>query len=514
MVHNDQGCLSRFGGCFSVIIGAVCLLALAAGALLLAPGQLGEQGQSLATAIADFSIEGVATAVLGMPVDLSMRQASYQAIPINQGGDGIQPDLLVYEMDMTSQTNDYYLSYRGHAAETPWSIKLGPSSQVYPSQIRTAVEGSTLYFVQDNRLRAYNINNGALLWETNLSDLINTSCTTCLQIAGQSVIVLTVDRVLQAYNLEDGEPLWDIRLKNGESYLASKGFLAFDDRIGILDAIDEKTSYKMDFYLYNASDGSLLVQLHPACSDPGQFFDDEFLSTSSTVMTNPSKKNEVYFFIDAIYGLCVQAWNVKQTEAPLWGTVLESGMPQLEDISWSHTDIETAVLSSSHLYWVPSDQTVVDLDLTSGGVQKLFSEQDYDLMPLAEQGDILVLTAKRTRGSERNEIWGINLKSGKRVWTHILEADDLLENGFSSGGGTWAYHITPQGMSIIQISEDPDHLLYQSLNLTNGRVDIENASNLSDTFLTGVAWTNNYAFITIRGIYSLNLQTGVLSTYQ
>jgi hypothetical protein len=55
---------------------------------------------------------------------------------------------------------------------------------------------------------------------------------------------------------------------------------------------------------------------------------------------------------------------------------------------------------------------------------------------------------------------------------------------------------------------DPDRLQVQMLDVPTGQVVNETSSRLDNDFWTGVTWTSESAYLTIRNLYRVDLETG------
>jgi outer membrane protein assembly factor BamB len=154
-----------------------------------------------------------------------------------------------------------------------------------------------------------------------------------------------------------------------------------------------------------------------------------------------------------------------------------------------------------------TDSAIVRLDLNNGQSHLLLAVEDFAATPLAEQGNVLIVRAKRTRGSERTELWGLDKDSGERFWRHELQANVLL-NVDPGIGQEWAYHFTSRGLAVIQFIPDPPRLLVQMIDVPTGQVGYETSSRLDNDFWAGVIWTSNTAYLTIRNLYAVDLATG------
>jgi len=125
---------------------------------------------------------------------------------------------------------------------------------------------------------------------------------------------------------------------------------------------------------------------------------------------------------------------------------------------------------------------------------------------LEEYEDILIGRARRTRGSERHELWGLK-GVAERIWSYEIEADMLI--GVDSGSGNWTYRFTPDGIVVIQILDDPEpHISAVLLNPQNGQVIQQNEISTKGTSLEDVAWDSSTVYITLWGdVYTVDLAT-------
>lgn len=101
----------------------------------------------------------------------------------------------------------------------------------------------------------------------------------------------------------------------------------------------------------------------------------------------------------------------------------------------------------------------------------LFNIVDYSLRPLAVQGNVLVVEAKRTRGSTRYALWGLDITSGKQLWQFIPQAEESVldsANSIIDSGGVFAAHLVPEGLYILQAVDDPARITLERLDPQTG----------------------------------------------
>ena len=70
----------------------------------------------------------------------------------------------------------------------------------------------------------------------------------------------------------------------------------------------------------------------------------------------------------------------------------------------------------------PEISTTISGD-ANGKVTEMLTDPDYELRPLAAQGDVLLVRALRTRGTRRFELWGVDVASGKKLWQTIFDKE-------------------------------------------------------------------------------------------
>ncbi len=210
---------------------------------------------------------------------------------------------------------------------------------------------------------------------------------------------------------------------------------------------------------------------------------------------------------------CVQSWDISSGES-VWQAQLPEDTTLARDVQGGlHLNPAGPffVLGQESLY-VPvvtafSESAIVRLDLNSGQLQTLPEEEDFATMPLGEQDGVLLARAQRTRGSERTELWGLNKDTGERLWQHDLQTH-LLLNVDAGIGPEWTYHFTSHGLAVIQLIAGPPQLLVQLIDVPTGQVMYETSTRLDNDFWTGVTWTNNTAYLTIRNLYAVDLAAG------
>jgi len=459
---------------------------------------------------------------------LGNRQVHGAVIPLTPGGDGQAADLLIENwrldaplLEMAEQTGrrviPIYLSVTSAEdgnRQVQWETEVGTSDNSLAHN--ATFDRSHVYVSAGIRLLALARETGDVLWETTLSDLVETGCQDCIQVVDGRLVVLSTDQELHGLDTSTGELIWQVRLNDDAALSSSSGLAGFSvvgGQILVADGI-ESDSPTREARFYNPIDGTVTRRLRPACSDPDEFFRDEELGRSDPILVGPAGERITFFIESILFASCVQSWDVASGEL-LWET-------RLPDETLLNLDVPPGLLNSlsgpffvmgADSLYLPlfssasTNSSAFRIDLESGRLEPLKVVDDYDVMPLAEQGDVLVVRAKRTRGSDRTELWGLDSSTGERQWEHELQAEILLD--VDSGiGEDWTYRLTPQGLVLLQLLEDPLQLVVQKINVATGQVVVDTTTDADDRHWTGVAWTGGTAYLTIRRLYGVDLLTG------
>jgi outer membrane protein assembly factor BamB len=455
---------------------------------------------------------------------IGMRQVHGPVIALTGDGDGQVADLLIENWQLaapllSTDTREvipifWSVTHVENGQRTiRWETEVGTDGSA--PEVNTAIDRTMIYLSVNDRLQALRQADGELLWEARLSDLVESRCKRCIRLANGRVVVLSVDQVLQALDVATGEAIWQVRLNDDSapaSRLGSVGFALAGQQILVIDGTEDAGHVK-ELRIYNAMDGTVVRRVSPTCSDAGASRPDGQLDWQSPVVVD-ERNNSVYTVIEGPgFSPCVQSWDLSNGELA-WEARLPEGFTLAQDVPGGlHIDPSGPFfVSGERSLYVPvatavSDSAIVRIELASGQPDLLLEVEDFATMPLGEQGNTLIVRAKRTRGSERTELWGLDRASGERTWQHELQANVLL-NLDPGTGQEWAYCLTSRGLTVIQLVADPDRLQVQMLDVPTGQVVHETSSRLDNDFWTGVTWTSESAYLTIRNLYRVDLETG------
>jgi hypothetical protein len=414
-------------------------------------------------------------------------------LPIPASGDAQASDLLITNWDPREETETVYVTYivkDGNARKVLWEKEIAEYDGWYDP--RATFDESRVYYLAGERLLAFDQKDGSIAWEASLSDLISNSCEHCIQKVKECLIVLTVDYVLQGIDASSGELAWSVRLN--DSITAYEGFSVAGGRVVIPDRTEPRGSDKA-VHVFDPDNGSLIRKIAPTCPemDYRPWFTEMFIDHSSG-------DGKVIFLYDCRADPFVQSWDLDSGEM-----VWQQPLPEDAD-----TSVDSFLLGRDTLY-LDVREGRLKISLSTGQARHLPEpDPDYEFTLLEEHEDILIGKARRTRGSERHELWGLT-GVAERIWSHEMETDTLL--GVDSGSADWAYRFTPDGIILIQVLDDPEkHISVVMLNPQNGQVIQQTETAIEGGSLDGVAWDSDTAYVTVWGdLYAIDLETLVIT---
>lgn len=483
-------------------------------------------------------------------------------VPITQGGDGLEAELLITNYQLSVGLAEFEDPAGAISSGIPvmmsatrmengrrviaWEIQVGTDEG--GQQVNQAVGDSAVFLSVNNRLQAYDRQDGSSLWVATLSDAVDQYCTTCIQVVNNVVVVLSLDSVLQGFDTTSGNSLWAVRLNNATRAFSNKAIMQFavvNGRIAILDQGKTDTGLITALIVLDAASGKLVQQIAPTCAgsnllgafeaaledtattageDTTAAFNEALSSVSSMLeggldsfssILVDENTDTLYFLLGGMISpVCLQAWQLEQPQA-LWSTVLA------ENISLSFNNTAgLATPQTSAPFWVvgkdtlyirisPSsqDSQVMVVDLKKGQIRFTLEENDYSLSPLAEENGIVVLRATKTRGSTQDELWGMDGETGQKLWQQTLQASHLLNSDIGIGT-TWDFHMAPNGLAVLQLLPDPDRMIATVFNMADGAVLFTKTTNVGDDFWTYTTWTDDAAYLAIRDLFRVDLTSG------
>lgn len=437
------------------------------------------------------------------------------------GGDGLGADLILHNyahgINGESSIMLTYLNSADGRRQIRWETAVTDISNNL--SYNSTLDNRYIYLSSGKTVQALSRQDGAEIWRLNISDIVSKQCTGCLRSQDGVLVALTSDNVLYGIDTDNGRELWQVQLRRDSNRTASDGYLNYalsDDRVVVLDNSSSGMGSEFSINIYDLQTGALLHELLPECTDEDQFFSSATLDYYSQIFVDETSSNLYFLFGQNINGsYCLQQWDsesgtaVWQTRLPNSGTInsmLGGGI--LTDASRSPFFAFTADTLMLPVDYSGQTDGLALFNLANGELQLELTTEGYEVWPVGVSGATAVVWAEKQRGSKQIELWGIETDSGKRIWTHAIEAEYLYEaDPFDE---RWTYHIVDNTLYILQLfaKPDPAKLLVQSINISSGALNYETENSLSDDHWQGITRADDRIYLAFRSLVEIDLATG------
>lgn len=391
-----------------------------------------------------------------------------------------------------------YLQPNGEIWEILWEQNLG---DVTVTDISLFQSNTLVFAVVEDTVWAWDMVDGALQWQLSLQDVVTRTCDNCIHMSNEGLFILTQDRYLYAIDTQAGEMIWEARLN------AQHGFDALtviEGHVVVLDRADEDTSTPMGYSWYQIADGTLARHVAPTCAD-GSWA--RGVRTTDQPMFNATH-NEALFVVDGGSGdTCLLHVSLAD------GTLLqEIRVPKevLPQPSPAQRGDPNYIWDGQMLYTANRDGELLLFDMEAQTSEVLTAVTDTTLTLQYIQEGVLLVRAQRTRGAEQDGLWGINPQTGETLWQHDVQNSELF--GVDSiWSGDWTWRLDGQTLTILEVVEGAgssrDSIVTTQLNWADGSQITQVTTQTDDDFWTGLTWTSDYAYLTMRNLYRVDLET-------
>jgi outer membrane protein assembly factor BamB len=366
-------------------------------------------------------------------------------------GAGRPPDFIAMGYDFTAENYPVArVDPSGHRI-----VWRGPAFESISDVSALAAGDGRVVLAAGTRLQAYDAADGKALWQADLSDQVG-YCSECLTVRGDRVIALTRDYVIQAFDAAGGGPVWTRRMNGYTS-----GFSIWEDALLVVDREDEAYS----LFFLSLKDGSVQRKITPACKGTGDSYSEE-LDNVSVVVPDPaglSGAGALYLFYGWYPG-CVEMRDLSAGKL-LWQHYEETGFSPSGDL---------AVLPTGKTVFFAADNKLWAAAAADGETRLVAEMQDYEPVPLALAGDTLIVRVKRTRGTARYEIWGMDPASGEKIWEHAFKVGGPLDPPEPVSGlvdkdqWAWTWRMSAGGLAVLEFQTDPNQLAVTRLDPNTG----------------------------------------------
>jgi LSD1 subclass zinc finger protein len=363
-----------------------------------------------------------------------------------------------------------------------------------------AVGSDQVYVANGTSLLAYQKIDGSLTWQVQMPDKLSYGETTLLESNGR-LLTLNMDQSLQAYDTSTGSLVWTRRLAGYDRTLR-----LMDGSLVMLDYTDDTYTYSLIFL--DPADGKQQRLLTPTCQSSQ--YSPAMLDTDSGLLYLEAE-NALFLVYDSSYG-CVQRFDFA-TEQMTWQTISAD--------SYSFSLYGFNPLMTNKVFYFSNGNQLLEVDKSSGIIQTLLVNEDYDFIPLAATGDTLLVRARRTRGTERFELWAVNPVSGARFWRMDLQGAAPIDPPNELSGLVdetdigWTWKLVSAGLMLIKFQANPNQMVLDTINPTDSTVLSEQTIPLrlvtSDFYSVPkvIGWQDNIVYLSLDSkIYALDISTG------
>jgi outer membrane protein assembly factor BamB len=398
----------------------------------------------------------------------------------------VTPDLALVAIALPSE--QIAVTYLDGATGRPrWTGQ--PLSKEGGRQTAIKIGDHFVYVVDGASLLALDRIKGSVAWQTSLANALPAGCEqNCFQRMGPHLLTMARDGTLQSFDAETGRPLWSRRLTGG----SASRIVQAGAHLLVPDVVDEQST-GVGWLVLDPATGTVLRKLITQCSSGA------WPSRDDPILVAPDAAT-----LDVFYGWtrrCAQRLDFRTGQLVQETTFDMSdhwpvGMPGTSLIM----DRDTVYMADQ----ISGKGTILAFATADQQLRTLIEEPQVKFETLAAQPGLVVVHAQPTYDSERNEIWGLDSESGRRLWQDVL-----LAKGFPQ---QWAVHLTPHGLSLVQCITDEKQCLVETLDpqtgVSRGQLKLQLPSQQG---LSKATWTQDAAFLTISGrLYAVDLVSNKL----
>ena len=424
-------------------------------------------------------ISGGPSSAVTLPKRRALGQAS--VVPPNEEHPG---GLLVFTV--AEGNTSAALSYlEGDPLAAQWeSGDLSLADESAP--VSPALAGDVAYLAEGARLIALEMADGERRWSTDLSAPVSPGCADCIQPLEGAVAVLSEDQTLTVLSAEDGDPLWQAALNT-----LPREVTVIGGDPAVIDTLPDAESSAL--LIFDAASGEVRTRIEPRCQ-PDPDGAAETLTPGSSMLYDPAS-GALYFLFGFMQHGCAQRWDSAS------GEIVWSASFPLETSGWPRAWMTAApLLSEGAITFAGADgAAVLALSAADGALHTLVRRDTYTLRPWTQAGGTLLVRAERLDGLGQEELWGVSLAEGTRLWRYPITRDN----------SSWTAHRAPGGFVVIELAPDPPRLRVTLLDAESGAHRHERAQPIDSATWTGTAWAADRAWLTLGALYEVDLTTGI-----
>ncbi len=275
----------------------------------------------------------------------------------------------------------------------------------------------------------------------------------------------------------------------------------------VIDYIDNDYHYGLVFL--DPATGDQKNVITPTCT----YNDYTSNIDADTGLVYDQAENALFLVYDSSYG-CVQRLDLASGQTSWSASSKDSFNFSPDGFQYLMTD--------SSLYFSNANDLLA-VDKSAGTMKVLLTNPDYNLLPLAMAGDKLIVRARRTRGTERFEMWGVDAASGSLAWrldmqgASPIDPPNEMSGLIDDTGSGWTWRLVTGGLVLIKFQAKPNQLMLETFNPADGTsqgkqtIALNKVSGDFYSIPTVIGWQGNVVYLSLESnIYALDVTTGKL----
>ncbi len=364
-----------------------------------------------------------------------------------------------------------------------WLSQPFTSKDVYFDKVFT--DGIRVFLTIKDDIYAYQTADGKALWQAKLSDKLGycNGDDTCTLNYQSVVMLLTSDETLQALDATTGKTLWSTRVSNGSFVLRM-----YKDSVAV-PMEDPKT--KDDYLAFlDYKTGKEIMRVAP----------EQYYSYNPAFFSN----DDLYLISSSV----VEKWNLAENSPKLvWHS---------EETQYGSSD--KGYLAKDALF-LNTNNGLLSVNLTNGNIRLFLQNEDYDFNVLAEHGSQLIILARRTRGTEKFEIWPVDMQSGEVGSTIAMGEGKLYDGTYETisqaAQYAWTWQLYNDVLYIVKFQLSPNQVSIDSYNpkdwkkTSSQTIPLTKITDDSYGLRTIVGWQRKYLFVLLdTDPYGFDIEKG------
>lgn len=340
----------------------------------------------------------------------------------------------------------------GSGGKVVWQSK-NFASDVYA--VNLALSGKTLYVGAGDSLRALDPDTGVERWVAALSDKVKTNCAnSCLTPLADGVAVVTDDGQLSAFGPDSAAARWTKTTEGVHPQLLVSGTT--------LALVDDKpdAAFESRVSIIDAASGTVRTTFDPRCAPAG--IGASF--TGAIDASNPMRFVPGTADIVAVAAGdgCAMRWD-SASGAVRWNAALENKAGFAPGVLFNGTNAFQPL----------ADGGILRIDLNTGSSVALPPASAPDIVPVAVNGNLLVVQTTTARGTPKSGLAGYDLTTNTKRWD-VLYPKGSKPPSESSGdalfSGAPRSVLVAQGTTLALVTFEGDARTYavQTIDPGNG----------------------------------------------